>query len=66
MLLSSPSLVYASDEAVSDSEIDIELLEFLGDTAELEYLGVDLDRLLGILDDSSGSTHAQGGINYEN
>jgi len=65
MLLSSPSLAYASDGAVGDSEIDIELLEFLGDTAELESFGVDLDRLLG-LDDTPDSNHVQEGGNDEN
>ena len=68
MLLSSSSMAFASGDATtSDTEIDIELLEFLGDTAGLESLGVDLDRLLGLLEDSSGSNYqAQRGGNYEN
>jgi len=52
MLLSSSSLVCASEETASEGEIDIELLEFLGDTAGLESLGVDLDELLGVDIDS--------------
>ena len=64
-LLSSSSLAYADEAAASEAEVDIELLEFLGEIAGLESLGVDLDRLLG-LDDSSDTNQAQGGSNYEN
>ena len=69
MLLSASSIAYASEDvSTSDTEIDIELLEFLGDTAGLESLGVDIDGLLGILDvdGSADSAHAQRGGNYEN
>ena len=65
MLLSSSSMVYANEEAAtSDAEIDIELLEFLGDIAGLESLGLDLDSLLG-LDDPSEPKSEQVGVIYE-
>lgn len=66
MLLSSSSMVHASEEvATRATEIDIELLEFLGEIAGLESLGLDLDRLLG-LDDIEDSESADGGVNYDN
>ena len=66
MLLSSSSMVHASEEVATHvTEIDIELLEFLGEIAGLESLGLDLDRLLG-LDDIEDSESADGGVDYEN
>lgn len=68
MLLSSSSVAYANEDAIaSETEIDIELLEFLGDIAGLESLGVDLDSLLGLdIDNSSVTKQVYGGANYEN
>lgn len=68
MLLSSSSMAYANEEAAaSEAEVDIELLEFLGDIAGLESLGLDLDSLLGLdVDESSASKQTYGGANYEN
>ena len=61
ILLGSSSLAFAGDAAtVGDTEIDIEFLEFLGETAGLESLGVDIDGLLGI-DNDAVSSQAGGG-----
>ena len=55
MLLGSSSLACANEDVTTDDfEIDIEMLEFLGVTAGLESLGVDIDGLLGV-DDTADS-----------
>ena len=68
MLLSSSSLAYASEGAAAiEAEVDVELLEFLGEIAGLESLGLDLDDLLGLdVDESSASKQIYGGANNEN
>ena len=63
ILLTSSSAALASEGvSSSDSDFDLDLLQFLGETAGLESLGVDLDDLL----DGDDSKKKQGGVNNEN
>ena len=58
ILLTTSSASLASEGVSSnDADFDIDLLQFLGETAGLESLGVDLDDLL----DGDDSKKAQGG-----
>ncbi len=63
ILLTSCSAALASEDvSSSDSDFDLDLLQFLGETAGLESLGVNLDDLL----DGDDSKKQQGGVNNEN
>ena len=63
ILLTSSSAALASEGvSSSDSDFDLDLLQFLGETAGLESLGVDLDDLLN----GDESKKKQGGVNNEN
>ena len=46
LLTSSSAALASEDVSSSDSDFDLDLLQFLGETAGLESLGVDLDDLL--------------------
>lgn len=49
IFLSASPVAFASEDAlISDSDVDLDMLLFLGETAGLESLGVDLDGLLGL------------------
>lgn len=63
LLLTTSSAAFASEGvSSSDYDFDLDLLQFLGETAGLESLGVNLDDLL----DGDDSKKQQGGVNNEN
>lgn len=59
-------MTFASEGASTlDTELDLDLLQLLGETEGLESLGADIDDLLGV-DESVSLKRAQEGVNYEN
>jgi hypothetical protein len=61
LLTSSSAALASEDVSSSESDFDLDLLQFLGETAGLESFGVDLDDLL----DGDDSKKQQGGVNNE-
>ena len=60
LITASSSALANSDALSSDTDFDLDMLQFLGETEELESFGVDLDDMLGI-DDSNDLAKTNGG-----